>query len=248
MTFHESRSALRSSVIGSRFLPRQLTMIVAVGALFLAGLSVTARPAKADADDILRFLAGAIVVGAIVNAIDDNHTPRYYGRWTLPNSCLETIRVNRRNVDSYNARCLSRAGYHDLPNRCRYEFRVNGGRTRTGFIAECLYEAGYRPQNGGYGGGYYGGGNGYGYSHPPITSQPPRVDGPPRRGGGGVLLPSRCEMTYRQNGRRVTGYWGDCMRNAGLHSLPGRCAVRSTSGERIYNQQCLLNAGYRIRY
>ena len=33
-------------------------------ALLLAGLGATARPAKADADDILRFLAGAIVVGA----------------------------------------------------------------------------------------------------------------------------------------------------------------------------------------
>lgn len=104
-------------------LPRRLTLALAALAVAVAGFAGSARPARADAEDILRFLAGVIVIGAIVNAIDDNQTPHYYGRWVLPNSCLETIRINGRNIQSYNARCLNRAGYDNLPWRCRYEFQ-----------------------------------------------------------------------------------------------------------------------------
>ncbi|WP_370205909.1 hypothetical protein [Pararhodobacter marinus] len=234
-------SLSRNPSAGMRALPQRLTMLVAAAALLLAGLGATARPAKADADDILRFLAGAIVVGAIVNAIDDNHTPQYYGRWALPNSCLETIRVNHRNVQSYNARCLRRAGYQGLPGRCSYEFRLRGGHVRRGYIAECLYEAGYRGQ-----GGYYSSPPRYQppYS-PPIQAQPPRVS-PPYHGQPLVRgnLPNRCLMSYRQNGRSVQGYWASCLRNAGYNNLPGRCRVTATNGDRIFNATCLRQSGY----
>ncbi|MCB1387757.1 MAG: hypothetical protein KDK12_01155 [Rhodobacteraceae bacterium] len=213
-------------------MPRRLTMLVAALAVALAGLTAGARPARADAEDIIRFLAGAIVIGAIVNAIDDNQTPHYYGRWMLPDSCLETIRVNNRNIQSYNARCLRRAGYDNLPYNCRYEFRVGGGRTRAGYIAECLYEAGYRRQSGGYPAPY----------DPPFNAgrpphRPPQVDN--------TRLPGRCEMHFRMNGDRVAGYWASCLYNAGFRNLPGFCLVTSTSGDRIYNAQCLRQAGYR---
>ncbi|WP_461473803.1 hypothetical protein, partial [Pararhodobacter sp.] len=120
---------------------RRLTMVLAAAALALAGLAAGSRPARADTEDLLRFLAGAVIIGAIVHAIDDNHTPHYAGRWTLPDSCLETIRVDWRTIDVYNARCLNRAGYSGLPSRCRRDFRIGYG-TRTGFIAECLWDAG----------------------------------------------------------------------------------------------------------
>ncbi len=142
-TFSRPPAAVTEPVRG---LPRRLTLLVGALAIALAGIGVGARPARADADDILRFLAGAIIIGAIVHAIDDNNRPRYVDRWVLPDECLETIRVRYRDIDSYNAQCLRRAGYRDLPDRCRRDFSVNGY-YRTGFVAECLYEAGFRAEN-----------------------------------------------------------------------------------------------------
>ena len=126
---------------------RRLTMLVAATAIAFAGIAAGSRPARADAEDILRFLAGAVIVAAIINAVDDRHTPRYIDRWVLPDSCLETVRVNHRNILVYNARCLNRGNYHGLPNHCRRSFRVNG-HTRNGFVAECMWEAGYRREGG----------------------------------------------------------------------------------------------------
>ncbi|MCW1931145.1 hypothetical protein [Pararhodobacter zhoushanensis] len=231
-------------------LPRRLTLVVAVAALVLGGMTAGARPAKADADDILRFLAGALVVGAIVHAIDDNSTPHYAGRWALPGACLETIRVNRRNIDAYNARCLQRAGYQNLPYRCQYEFRVGNGRTRTGYIAECMYEAGFGRDQGGYSPPdryppqfsppqYHPP-----YGRPPVHGRPPNMS-PPRAEPPTSWLPGHCEMTYRQGGRRIDGYWGRCLRESGVRNLPGQCRVTSTDGDRIFNAQCLRNAGFR---
>ena len=229
---------IRSASGGVRGLPHRLTMLIAAAALALGGLSATARPAEDNADDILRFLAGALVIGAIVHAIDDNHTPRYYGSNVLPDSCLETIRVNGRNIQSYNGRCLTRAGYDGFPTRCRHDFRIGHGRIRTGFIAECLYEHGYRRGGGGYAPNppFYT--PPYGHGRPPVV-QPPR---PPF---AGAWLPGHCAMHYRQQGQRIAGYWAQCLRSAGLYNLPRHCRVSSTAGDAIYNAQCLRQAGYR---
>ena len=228
-------------------LSRRLTVFAAAAAVALAGLGAGTQPARADAEDILRFLAGAIVIGVIVNAIDDNQTPQYYGRSILPDSCLETIRVNGRNIQSYNARCLNRAGYDNLPWNCRYEFRVGGGHTRTGFVAECLYDAGYRRQGGGYQPDPWN--NGY----PPRISPP--IGGPMNPPFGNpsyepprarlTQLPDQCRMHYRQQGDRIEGYWANCLRNSGYYNLPGSCRVTSTAGDAIYNAQCLWQSGYR---
>lgn len=227
-------------------LPRRLTMLAAAAAVALAGLGAGTRPARADADDILRFLAGAIVIGAIVHAIDDNQTPRYYGRTILPDSCLETIRINNRNIQSYNARCLDRAGYNNLPWNCRYEFRVGGGRTRTGYVAECLYEAGYRRQGGGYQPDPWD--DRYPRISPPIGGpisppfgRPPYEPPHPRL----IELPEHCFMHYRQQGQRIEGYWARCLRDSGYRDLPGSCRVTSTDGDGIYNAHCLWQSGYR---
>ncbi|WP_323035067.1 hypothetical protein [Pararhodobacter sp.] len=141
---------------GARFrrTSRRLTLLVGAAAIALAGLTASARPAKADTEDILRFLAGAVIIAAIINAVDDRHTPRYIDRWVLPDSCLETMRVNHRRIQIYNARCLSRAGYYNLPNRCERTFWVNG-RNRRGYVAECLWDAGYYREGGRYAPPYY---------------------------------------------------------------------------------------------
>lgn len=221
----------------ARSLPRRLTLVVAAAAIALAGLGAGTRPARADAQDILRFLAGVIVIGAIINAIDDNQTPHYYGPRVLPDSCLETIRINGRNIQSYNARCLNRAGYSGLPWNCRYEFRVGGGQIRAGFVAECIYEAGYVRQGGGY------------QPYPPFDNHPrisPPIGGPIQpRSPYSVQLPDYCRMHYRQSGDRIQGYWANCLQDAGFYNLPNYCRVTSTDGQGIYNAQCLWQAGYR---
>lgn len=197
---------------------RRLTLTFAAAALAVAG--ATARPAQADTEDLLRFLAGAIVIAAIVNAVDDNHRPAYVSRWVLPDSCLETVRANRRSVEVYNARCLNRANYSNLPQECRYDYQYNG-RNRSGYVADCMWDAGYRRQ---------------GHNAQPQPSVP-----------SANFLPGHCEMTYRQSGQRINGYWGQCLSRAGLQELPRYCRVTSTDGDTIYNAECLLNANYRRR-
>ncbi len=211
---------------GARFRlrSRRLTMLVGAIAIAFAGVAAGSRPARADTEDILRFLAGAAIIAAIVHAVDDRHTPRYIDRWVLPDSCLETVRVHRRTIQVYNARCLDRGGYHNLPNHCERSFRVNG-HSRRGYVAECMWDAGYNRESG---------------WHNPrdIRPVPPRYDHNSR-------LPERCEMTYRQSGHRVNGYWGHCLSDAGFRDLPRDCRLRTRDGDHVYNRQCLQNAGYR---
>lgn len=220
-----------------RLRSRWLTVLVAASAIAFAGLAANSRPARADTNDLLRFLAGAIIIAAIVNAVDDNQTPRYIDRWTLPDSCLETMRVGYRTIEAYNARCLSRAGYQNLPNRCLRTFQING-RPRDGYVAECLWDAGYRRGNG--------------WNRPPVSTyprggvrpEPPILSAPPSHLGRAVL-PAHCATAYWQEGQRRNGYWGSCLRTAGLRGLPDHCRLRTREGDAIYNRRCLVDAGYR---
>lgn len=216
----------------------RLHMVVLAGAVALAGLASSAAPARSsDADDLIRFLLGAAAIAVIIGAIDDRHRPRYLGRWVLPDSCLETARVRGRNVAVYNARCLSRAGYSNLPRRCYVDLRTHRG-NRGSYVATCLYDAGYRAEG--------------------PTSRPPRYD-PPRhdtrppgirppghdiRPPAQRSLPGHCEMHYRERGQRVWGFDGRCLYNAGLRNLPGACRVRDRAGNSYYNGNCLLQRGY----
>lgn len=201
---------------------RRLLVLVTAGALLLAGLSATATPARSDTtEDLLRLFLGIAVVAVIVNAIDDRRTPRYVDRWTLPDDCRETVRVRGRIVETYNARCLDRAGYHGLPQYCQLAMRTDRGQ-RPSYLAQCLYDAGYRAEQ------RY------------VRPVPP---GP--RPGYGAVLPGACEMIYRQDGVRVEGYSGQCLDSYGLYNLPTHCRVRDREGRYYFNAQCLANAGYR---
>ena len=221
---------------GARFRlrSRRLTMIVGAAAIALAGLTAGARPAKAYVDDLLRFLAGAVIIAAIVNAVDDNHTPRYIDRWVLPDSCLENMRVNHRTIPVYNGRCLNRGGYNSLPNQCRRSFNVHG-RNRVGYVAECLWESGFSREHGWR-------------NTPSIRPEPPMPSHPPYFQPRNVTLPSHCEMIYRENGQRRNGYWGNCLRNAGFSALPHHCRLNTRSGDHLFNRACLRNAGYRVAH
>lgn len=217
----------RAGAVGRQTASR-LQMLVLAGAVALAGVTATATPARSDVDDLIRFLFGAAAVAVIIGAIDDRHRPRYISRWVLPDSCMETARVRGRNVAVYNARCLQRAGYSGLPRNCHIDLRVQRGH-RASYVAQCLYRAGYRAEGT------------HTRPRPPVVVQP----SPGHRPHRASRLPSHCEMTYRQQGRRVAGYEGRCLYNAGFSRLPRACRVRDGVGNTYYNRQCLLNSGYR---
>jgi len=198
---------------------RRLAGLIAGAALALAGVLATPAPARAQSDDLIRFLLGAAAIAVIVRAIDDNARGRYIDRWTLPDACLETVRVRGRTADVYHRGCLRRSGYRNLPHRCEVTLRTHHGH-RIGFEAGCMYRAGYRPERGGW------------HAHP----------GPQPALG---RLPGHCELTYRIGHRRMDGYDGRCLRNAGFRGLPQQCRLTSTAGQNLYDAQCLWNAGYR---
>lgn len=218
---------------------RRLTALLTAGALVLAGLSITATPARSDTtDDLLRLFLGIAAVAVVVNAFDDRRTPRHVGQWTLPDDCRETVRVRGRHVETYNARCLDRAGYRSLPQECRLAMRTDRGE-RPSYLAQCLFDRGYHAERTHYrprpdyrpGPGYR-----------PAPDYRPRPDWGP---GHSSTLPRACEMAYRQDGRRVDGYDGACLSSYGLSRLPNACRVSDRAGNRYYNAQCLINSGYR---
>ncbi|MEZ5750633.1 MAG: hypothetical protein R3D60_01265 [Paracoccaceae bacterium] len=208
-----------------RALSRRLTSFVGASALIFAGIAASTQPARADFDgnDLFRLLAGAVVVGAIVNGINSSEQPHYISGTELPSACLQTMRVNGRNFDMYDRGCLRNAGYRNLPQFCTTQIRV-GHRLVEGYVADCLYSEGYRAERRG--------------SHRPQWEDD-------RGGRTSDRLPSRCEMTYRQGRQRVDGYWGQCLASEGLRNLPRSCRFNTTDGESVYNADCLRDAGYR---
>ncbi|MCC5970362.1 MAG: hypothetical protein JJU15_10445 [Pararhodobacter sp.] len=209
---------------------RRLLALVAASALILASLGATATPARSDTtDDLLRLFLGIAAVAVIVSAIDESRTPRHIDRWTLPDDCRETVRLRGRHIDTYNASCLERARYRGLPQHCRLAMRTDRGQ-RPSFLAQCLFDEGYRAERHHYRPGRPFPQPGYG----------PRP-GPERP----AILPSRCEMVYREGNRRVEGYDGHCLDRYGFHRLPRQCRVSDRAGNHYYNAQCLTNAGYR---
>jgi len=204
---------------------KRLNMIIAAGALALAGIAATAAPARAD-ENLIRFLFGVATVGLILSAIDDSHAPSRPSGWNvLPDDCRESVRFGHRVVDYYHARCLGRPGYTNLPQYCEVPIRTDRG-TRRGYEAQCLFNAGYRPE-------------GHRPVHPIRPVQPEPVFD---------RLPRNCEMVYHQAGHRVAGFDGQCLRREGFRDLPRDCSVRDRAGNRYFNADCLRRAGYRTRH
>jgi len=203
-----------------RRISRRLMLGVLGAALVVAAIAAGTRPARAQHDDLVRFLLGAAAVAIIVRGIDAQAQVGYIDRRTLPAACLETVQMRGRHVDVFNARCLSRAGYHNLPHRCEVRFRTNHGH-RTGYEASCLQRAGYRVQQGGY-------------RHPQRE-----------RDSRALRLPAQCEVSVGRGNRRQTALDAQCLRQSGLRNLPQHCALTGRQGQRLYDIQCLENAGYR---
>ncbi len=128
---------------------RRGRLLVSAAAIALAGIAAPGGPARSQsADEILAFILGAAAVAVIVRSFEQDARPRHrLGAGRLPDACLETVRLNRRHIDLYHAGCLGWYGFDRLPRRCETRIRTNVG-VRRYFLAQCLYEANYRPERG----------------------------------------------------------------------------------------------------
>ena len=128
---------------------RRVKLLLSAGAIALAAVAAPASPARAQsADEILAFIMGATAVAVIVRSFDSHARPHQrFSANALPDACLERLRLRQRDFDFYHATCLGTYGVSRLPQRCEMRIRTNVG-VRRYFLAQCLYEANYRPQRG----------------------------------------------------------------------------------------------------
>ncbi len=144
----------------SRNLHRKFIAAVIATAMAITGFS--AAPARADSDDIAKFIAGAAILGIIGAAINDSKKdrrrpphveplpgpkplPPRVRRYDLPAQCLTSIRVRGKDRNLLGMRCLRRNYDYvrELPNRCYAEFD-NRNQSRRGYRPGCLRKHGYR--------------------------------------------------------------------------------------------------------
>ena len=124
-------------------------LLLSAGVIALAATAAPSGPARAqNADDVLAFILGAAAVAVILRSYDNQAQAGWRPRpGLLPDACLERVRLNRRDIDFYHAACLGWYGISRLPARCETRLRTNVGLRRY-FLAQCLYEANYRPERG----------------------------------------------------------------------------------------------------
>jgi hypothetical protein len=129
--------------------PRRLATLLTGGAVALALVLGAAMPAKADRkDDLAKALLGALVVGVIVNELNDKPKPlpqpEPVKRPRVPVVCEISIDGAERSVSLYSENCLRREGFdYRLPRGCANSARVFGRDDRV-YSAQCLRDAGFR--------------------------------------------------------------------------------------------------------
>jgi len=147
------------STVAAPKLHRKFIAVILATAVAITGFS--AAPARADSDDIAKFIAGAAILGIIGAAINDSKEDRRYRphvtptprpkplpprvrRYDLPAKCLTSVRTRGRDLRLMGMRCLSRNYKHvrSLPNRCYVE--VNNRKNSRGYHPRCLRRNGYR--------------------------------------------------------------------------------------------------------
>lgn len=148
--------------------PLHRTFIAGVLALSVAITGLNAAPARADAEDIAKILAGVAVLGIIGAAINDRKHDRrdaqregHHGqpipqpyprplppqvrRYDLPAQCLTTVRRHGDRQELLGAHCLRHNYSHvrDLPQACYTEVYSRHDTAR-GYEPRCLRRYGYR--------------------------------------------------------------------------------------------------------
>jgi hypothetical protein len=129
--------------------PRRLAAMLTAGAMALALVLGAAVPAKADRkDDLAKALLGALVVGVIVNELNDKKkskpAPEPVRSQRVPSVCEISIDGARQSVSLFSENCLRREGFDNrLPRGCANTARVFGRSDRV-YSAQCLRDAGFR--------------------------------------------------------------------------------------------------------
>jgi hypothetical protein len=144
-----SRAVTETTISGRRF-----ASLMTGGAVVLALALGTALPAKADRNDLAKALLGALVVGVIVNELND--TPKaapvappvvkaeLVRSSRVPAVCAISIDGARQSVTLYPESCLRREGFdRRLPRNCANQASIFG-RDDTVYSAQCLRDAGFR--------------------------------------------------------------------------------------------------------
>lgn len=159
---------------GRTSVARKLTTTISAVAIALAGMTAAAVPARANNDDIAKFLFGATTLFIIGSAIANGnrghaqpqpqrpvvvHPPRPphghghgYGQNrppVLPAACA--ISISGAGHSYYGERCLRDNGVRvALPARCERTMRTNRG-NRTVYEGQCLVNAGFQVEQRGHG-------------------------------------------------------------------------------------------------
>jgi hypothetical protein len=129
--------------------PRRLAALLTGGALALTLVLGAAMPAKADKkDDLAKALIGALIVGAIVNELNDKPkpvpAPEPVKSPRVPSVCAISIDGAERSVTLFSESCLRREGFdYRLPRGCANSARIFGRDDRV-YSAQCLRDAGFR--------------------------------------------------------------------------------------------------------
>jgi hypothetical protein len=133
---------------------RRFASLMTGGAIALALALGTAFPAKADKDDLAKALLGALVIGVIVNELNDKPksapvvppvlAPEPVRSSRVPAVCAITIDGARQSVTLYSDSCLRREGFdRRLPRNCASKASIFGRDDRV-YSAQCLRDAGFR--------------------------------------------------------------------------------------------------------
>ena len=124
---------------------RRFASLVTGGAALLALVLATAMPAKADSkDDLAKALIAALVVGVVVNELNDKAHAEPVRQKRVPKVCEISIDGSHRSVSLFSENCMRREGFKPrLPRRCATEAKIFGKRD-TVYAAQCLRDAGFR--------------------------------------------------------------------------------------------------------
>jgi hypothetical protein len=146
-----SRRLFSAGVAERGVQPRRFATLVTAGAVALALVLGAALPAKADKkDDLAKTLIAALMVGAIVNGLNDRPKPRPdvmpqpAGSRRIPAVCAITIDGLNKSVSLYSESCLVGEGFGNrLPYGCASTARIFGRNDRV-YSSQCLSDAGFQ--------------------------------------------------------------------------------------------------------
>jgi hypothetical protein len=142
------------------FFPKTLAAAALSVALAFTGMAASTTAARADNDNLHRFLGGAAALLIIGNILENQQQhPGYYGhvpptrhviappvvhRLVAPSTCYSRFRGPNMNMRGFGAHCLTShtPHYAYLPNSCLERVFTYQG-WRQVYDAQCLYDHGW---------------------------------------------------------------------------------------------------------